>query len=89
MTGQAELQLAVWVEDVWARVPVAAAPDWPLERVKEEALREAVGAAVNPTLYEVKFRGVLVSDEGASLTDLRIPNRAALAVLPTARRPAR
>ena len=89
MTGADELRLKVWVEDVWYSVPIAAAPDWAVERVKQEALRAGVGIAVDPGRYEVKFRGALVTDERASLADLGVPTGAALAVLNAARRPAR
>lgn len=89
MTTASELQLRVWIEDVWDTVAITATPDWPVGRVKEEALRTGLGFRVDPSRYEVKFRGAVVTDERSSLADLGVPTRAALAVLATARRPVR
>ncbi|UCG85121.1 MAG: hypothetical protein JSW71_14415 [Gemmatimonadota bacterium] len=89
MTGPSELGLKVWIEDVWDTVPVPAAPDWPVGRVKEEALRTGVGGGIDPARYAVKFRGALVTDERVSLAELGVPPMAVLAVLAAARRPVR
>jgi hypothetical protein len=89
MTTASELQLRVWIEDVWDTVAMTATPDWPVGRVKEEALHTGLGFHVDPSRYEVKFRGAVVTDEQSSLADLGVPTRAALAVLATARRPVR
>jgi hypothetical protein len=89
MAAPNELPLKVWIEDVWDTILVAAAPDWSVGRVKEEALRAGVGGAADPARYQVKFRGALVMDERISLGDLGVPARAALAVLAAARRPVR
>jgi len=89
MTAPNQLPMKVWIEDVWDTILVAAALDWSVERVKEEALRTGVGLGADPAGYRVKFRGALVTDERISLADLGVPARAALAVLATARRPVR
>ena len=89
MTVASELQLRVWVEDVWDTVEISAIPDWTFKLVKEEALNRATNGTADPKMYGVKFRGALVLDETRSLADLNVPDRAALIVLATRRRPVR
>jgi hypothetical protein len=89
MTQTSELQLKVWIEDVWDTVHIAASPDWSVGRVKEEALRSAIGNRVDPADYQVKFKGALVLDERNSLSQLHVPHMAPLAVLSSLRRPVR
>jgi len=89
MTQSSELQLKVWIEDVWDTVHIAASPDWSVGRVKEEALRAAIGNSADPADYQVKFKGALVLDERNSLSQLHVPHMAPLAVLSSLRRPVR
>ena len=89
MTVASELRLRVHVEDVWDTVEINAIPDWTIKLVKEEALDRATNGTADPSEYGVKFRGALVLDETRSLADLNVPDRAALIVLATRRRPVR
>jgi len=84
-----EFIVRVWVEDVWDTVRVAADPEWPVTRVKEEALRTAIGTQADPALYLVKLRGGLVLNEAASLAQLDVSNLTTLTVLAARRRPIR
>ncbi len=89
MTVASELRLRVLVEDVWDTVEINAIPDWTIKLVKEEALDRVTNGTADPSEYAVKFRGALVLDETRSLADLNVPDRAALIVLATRRRPVR
>ena len=83
------LTLRVSVPDVWDLITVEAAPDWTVERLKNEALAAALGGSPDGARYETKFRGGLVLDSGATLASLEVPNGASLIVLPARRRPVR
>ncbi len=84
-----EFSVRVWVEDVWDTVQIVADPGWPVSRVKEEALKAAIGAQADPARYLVKLRGGLVLNEAASLTQLEVSNLTSLTVLAARRRPVR
>jgi len=88
MTTQPELRLKVWVEDVWDTVSMKVPTDWQVERVKAEALRQAIGAA-DPADYKVKYHGAPVLDDKVSLAEMGVGNWATLTVLPARRRPVR
>ena len=82
-------RLRVTVTDAWDTVALDAAPDMTVEEVKHEALRRTLGAVRDPSMYEVKFRGALVLDEGARVADVDFPDGAPLIVLAARRRPVR
>jgi len=82
-----EFSVKVWVEDVWDTVRVAADPGWPVARVKEEALKAAIGVRADPARYLVKLRGALVLNEAASLAQLEVSSLTSLTVLAARRRP--
>ncbi len=84
-----EFSVKVWVEDVWGTVQVAADPGWSVTRVKEEALKAAIGVQTDPAQYLVKLRGALVLDEAASLAQLEVSSLTSLTVLAARRRPVR
>jgi hypothetical protein len=84
-----DFTVRVWVEDVWDTVQIAAEPEWPVTRVKEEALRTAIGTQADPAQYLVKLRGGLVLNEAASLAQLDVSNLTSLTVLAARRRPVR
>jgi hypothetical protein len=85
----AALDVRVSVPDVWDVVPIRAAPDWTVERLKREALAAATGRSLDAAAYLVKFRGARVLDEAATLASLGASDRAAFIVLPAHRRPVR
>ncbi|UCD23056.1 MAG: hypothetical protein JSW51_08280 [Gemmatimonadota bacterium] len=82
-----EFSVRVWVEDVWDTVRIAVEPEWSVTKVKEEALREAIGTRADPAEYLVKLRGGLVLDEDASLSQLNVSHLTSLSVMAAKRRP--
>lgn len=78
----------VWVPDVWDVVELPAQPGQTVAAVKAAALARAFGTAVDPTDYEMKFRGAAVRDE-STLGELKVPAGAPMIVLPARRRPVR
>ena len=89
MTVAAGLTLRVSVLDVWDTVEITVQPDETVAQVKREALRRAIGEKADPTAFLVKYRGALILDESQTLAALKIPDRAALIVLPARRQPVR
>lgn len=93
MTNVAErYAVRVMVPDAWDQVFLAVAPTTTLADVKRQALERALkrppaGAGLED--YVVKFRGALVTDEGATLASLGIGANAPLIVLSARRRPVR
>lgn len=83
------MTVRVWVPEVWDIVRLEASPEWTIERLKAEALRQATGRVPDGEAYEVKFRGALVLDESATLSGLGAPDNASFIVLHARRRPAR
>lgn len=89
MTISIALDLRVSVPEVWDTVDLAAAGDWTIERVKQEALAAALSGSASADRYVVKYRGALMLDEGATLSALDVPSGAALVVIRAHRRPVR
>jgi hypothetical protein len=89
VTVSIALDLRVSVPEVWDTVHLAAAGDWTIERVKQEALAAALSGSASPDRYVVKYRGALMLDEGATLSALGVPAGAALVVIRAHRRPVR
>ncbi len=87
-TGTA-LRLRVMVTDAWDTVHLEVQSDTTVTDLKIEALTRTLGRTVDPSVYEVKFRGGVVLDETATLADLGVPDHAALIVLSARRRPVR
>jgi hypothetical protein len=81
--------LRVWVPEVWDIVELSVRPGSTVAEVKSEALRRAVGERLDPSAYQVKFRGALITDEAETLAELEVPDRAPMIVLAARRRPVR
>ncbi len=88
MTDSA-MTVRVWVTDVWDNANVSVAPEDTLATVKARSLEQITGRTADPTTYQVKFRGALVTDESQTLAALGVPGGAPLIVLPATRRPVR
>jgi len=87
--AETDLLVRVMVTETWEMVDVSAAPATTVHAVKEEALRRGLHAEPDADAYAIKFRGALVTDEGATLGALGVPNGGALIVLRARRRPVR
>ena len=88
MTDSA-MTVRVWVTDVWDNANVSVAPEDTVATVKARSLGQITGRTTDPTMYQVKFRGALVTDESQTLAALGVPEGAPLIVLPASRRPVR
>ncbi len=88
MTDSA-MTVRVWVTDVWDNADVSVAPEDTVATVKVRSLEQITGRTADPTTYQVKFRGALVTDESQTLAALGVPDGAPLIVLPASRRPVR
>lgn len=88
MTDNA-MTVRVWVTDVWDNANVSVAPEDTVGTVKVRSLEQITGRTADPTTYQVKFRGALVTDESQTLAALGVPDGAPLIVLPASRRPVR
>ncbi len=88
MTDSA-MTVRVWVTDVWDNANVSVAPEDTVGTVKVRSLEQITGRTADPTTYQVKFRGALVTDESQTLAALGVPDGAPLIVLPASRRPVR
>lgn len=83
------MTVRVSVTDVWDTVRLDVTPDWTVSRLKDEALRRAKGWQPDGARYLVKFRGAAIFDESTTLSQLQVPDEAALIVLPAKRQPVR
>ena len=79
----------VCVTDVWDTVEIPVTPDSTFVQVKSDSLAKATGRVVDPSQYQIKFRGALVTDENRTLEQLDVPDAAPLIVLAARRRPVR
>jgi len=87
-TVQVTLTLRVTVLDGWKPMTLEARANERIASVKARALAAAGIAAERAADYVVKFGGALV-DERRSLSELAVPNGAALVVLSARRRAVR
>ena len=71
--------LRVRVSDAWADVELPWNADLRIGELKLRAL-VATQRAEDPAVYEVKFRGARVLDEGATVGELKVPAGAGLIV---------
>lgn len=89
MIAGAGATVRVWIVDVWDAVDIVVPSHRTFAEVKAESLARALGRSVDPSRYEMKYRGALVLDEEQTLMAHGVPDRAPLIVLPTHRRPVR
>ncbi len=89
MTVDVKATLRVCVADAWDTVSLGVTPSHTVRRVKAEGLAAAGRGSVDPELYEVKYHGALVLDEGATLESLNIPDGAPIIILRARRQPVR
>jgi hypothetical protein len=89
MTADAGLPVRVWVADVWDTLNLDAEPDWTVQTLKRTALERGTARSLDPSDYQVKYRGGLISDEAATLAALGVPAGGAFVVLRSRRVPAR
>jgi hypothetical protein len=89
VTAARAVRVRVMVTDAWDSVALEAPPDVTLAEVKRRALAQATGRSMDPMEYQIKYRGGLVLDEGATVANLGLPDGAPLIVLPRRRRPVR
>lgn len=85
----AGVRLRVAVTDAWDTVTIEASPSLTMGELKRRALAEATGRTVPPEQYVLKYRGALVLDEHATVSDLALRSGAPLIVLPARRHPVR
>lgn len=71
--------LRVRVSDAWVDVDLPWSPDLRMGELKLRAL-VATQRSGDPAMYEVKFRGAAVLDEGSTVADLKVPAGAGLIV---------
>lgn len=83
------MRLRVQVTEVWDTVEVSAPQDRTFADLKSASLQQAMGRRVDPSLYAIKFRGALVTDEGQTLGEADVPDGAPMIVLPAHRQPVR
>lgn len=79
MTPAKAADLRVRVSEAWADVALPWSADLRVGELKLRALVETQRSG-DPSLYEVKFRGALVLDEGQTVGELKIPAGANLIV---------
>ncbi len=77
--------LRVRMHDSWDDITLSLPAATPVGAVKEQVL-DVVGEQDAPDEFVVKFRGIEVRNEAASLADADIPDGAALIVLRRRRR---
>ena len=85
-TVPATLRLRVTVTDAWRVCLLEAKASERFATLKQRALAAAQLDAGRAGDYVVKFGGALVADEARALSDLGVPDGAALVVLPARRR---
>ena len=83
------MKVRVQVTDVWATVEVAVTREVTGADLKATCLDQATGRSVDPSKYDIKFRGALVIDEGQTLGAADVPDGAPMIVLPAHRQPVR
>lgn len=83
------LSLRVTVGDTWLPLPLEAAPNETVGRVKARALAACGIDAARAGEYEVKLGGALLPDERRTLEALGVKPGMALIVLARRRRPVR
>lgn len=83
------MKLRVAVTDVWDTVELAVPPTTTFADVKASSLEKALGRSADPSAYQIKFRGALVTDETRTLVAAGVPEDAAMIVLAAHRRPVR
>ena len=86
---QVTVKLRVTVLDGWKVVTLEPRANTKVAAVKQLALAAAGIAADRAADYVVKYGGALVANESRSLSELRVPDGAALVVLPARRRAVR
>ena len=86
---QTTLRLRVTVLEGWKVCALEARANEKVAAVKLRALAAAGIAASGAGAYVVKFGGALVEPESRSLSELGVPDGAALVVLPARRRAVR
>lgn len=90
MTVQTALTVRVWVPAVWDTVELTVSPETTVADLKRQALTGATGRPLlDPSSYQVKFRGARVFDETQTLAALHAPDHAPFIVLPNRRQPVR
>ena len=89
MNTVSDMDLRVWVEDVWGNVVLSVSSDWTIARLKEDALRSAIGSECDSRNYSVKFHGALILDEKVCLSELDVSDSSSFIVLAARRRPVR
>jgi hypothetical protein len=82
------LPVRVMVLDTWDELTLQVPPATPVSELKRAALARS-RVRRPPELYEVKFRGAVLSEDGLTLADAGVPPHAALIVLPRRRIPVR
>ena len=86
---QVTVRLRVTVLDGWRVCALEARANEKIAAVKQRALAAAGIAPDRAAEYVVKFGGALVANEGRSLSELGVPDGAALVVLSARRRAVR
>ena len=86
---QVTVKLRVTVLDGWQVCPLVERANEKIAAVKRQALAAAGIDAARAGDYVVKFGGALIADESRSLSELRVPDGAALVVLAAHRRAVR
>jgi hypothetical protein len=67
ITGESTMSVRVQVPEVWDVVRVDASPDTPVAVLKARALAALMPDESDPDAFVVKFRGIEVLDEEASI----------------------
>ncbi len=83
------MNVRVQVMDVWDTIEVPVTRDVTFADLKSTCLDQAIGRAVDPSTYAIKFRGALVTDEDQTLGAADVPEGAPMIVLPVHRQPVR
>jgi hypothetical protein len=83
------VRLRVTVLDDWKVFPLEARANEKIAAVKQQALAAAGITPARAADYVVKFGGALVGNEARSLSELGVPDGAALVVLAARRRAVR
>ncbi len=83
------MNVRVQVMDVWDTIEVPVTRDVTFADLKATCLDQALGRAVDPSAYAIKFRGALVTDEDRTLGAADVPDGAPMIVLLVHRQPVR
>ena len=81
------IPVRVWVTDVWDNIQVDVTPETTIAELKAKGLADATHANLDPSIYEVKYRGALISNEDQTMADLDVPAGAPFIILAAHRRP--